>query len=158
MEGHLVKTQIRLLAAIVAGFVALAPALAATKSDTATVGWFLSEIAKTRGLAVPSEAGAADALKASGVAVPALDAAKVLTEADVVAIGNSLGLTTTTKSPDASLTRTRAQSFLTTFGREIAGQDDDPNATRDTGGEPNDASNNGKGKKKGHNKSASEPL
>jgi hypothetical protein len=26
------------------------------------------------------------------------------------------------------------------------------------GGSPNDASNNGKGKKKGHNKSSSEPL
>ena len=158
-EERTVKTRARFVLAIVALMLFVAPmAIAAPKDEAATVGWFLKEIASARGLSAPSEAGAAQVLKAAGIAVPALDPTKTLTEGDVVAIGRSVGFTTTTQTPGASLTRTRARSVLTTFQSEIGGSGDGANAPRDAGGEPNENSNNGKGKKKGHNKSPSEPL
>jgi hypothetical protein len=145
-------------AAIAAAALLVPTAVRAAKDDGATVGWFVGEVAKARGLTVSSEAGAASALKKSGVDLPALDLAKPLTEGDVVAIGRSVGVTTTSKTPDAPFTRTRAQAFLSTFGSEITGRGDGSATPQDIGGSPNDASNNGKGKKKGHNKSSSEPL
>src|SRR5262245_27679173 len=96
-------------------------ALAAPRDEKATVGWFLKEVATARGLSAPSEAGAADVLKAAGIAVPSLDAAKELTEQDAVAIGNSIGFSTTTQNPGAPLSRTKAQALLVTFQSEISG-------------------------------------
>jgi hypothetical protein len=155
-----VRIQTRFIAVAVAAAIVAgtASSAAANKDDGATVGWFVQEVAKTRGLTASSEAGAVAALKGNGVVLPVLDLSKPLTEGDVVAIGRSVGVTTTSKSPDAPFTRTRAQAFLSTFGSEIAGSGDDSATPRDIGGSPNDASNNGKGKKKGHNKSSSEPL
>ena len=154
------KNKLRFVVSVAAMLLVVAPmALAAPKEETATVGWFLKEIATARGLSAPTEAGAAQVLRAAGVAVPSLDPGKVLTERDAVAIGQSVGFTTTTRNPDATLSRTRAQSLLTTFQSEIAGSGEDGSARpNDAGGEPNENSNNGKGKKKGHNKSPSEPL
>jgi hypothetical protein len=152
-----VRMKARFLAAAFSAAALLIP-VAAAKDDGATVGWFVSEVAKVRGLNVSSEAGAVTALKSSGVALPALDLTKALTEGDVVAIGSAVGVKTTSQTPDALFTRSRAQTFLSTFGSEIAGRGDGSATPQDIGGAPNDASNNGKGKKKGHNKSSSEPL
>lgn len=153
------RKKIRFVWAIAALSLVVAPvALAAPKDEAPTVGWFLKEIASARGLAAPTDAGAADVLKASGVAVPSLDPSKTLTEGDVVAIGRSVGFTATTQNPAAPFTKSRAQSLLTTFQSEIGGSRDGANRPQDEGGIPNENSNNGKGKKKGHNKSPSEPL
>ncbi|HJQ98727.1 MAG TPA: hypothetical protein VJ826_10475 [Candidatus Polarisedimenticolaceae bacterium] len=153
------RTETRFKALVAAAvLVFAATGLALAKDDSATVGWFVSEVAKARGLTVATESEAISALKGSGVVLPALDLGKTLTEGDVVAIGHAVGVTTTSKTPNAPFTRTRAQAFLSTFGSEIAGRGDDSATPRDIGGSPNDASNNGKGKKKGHNKSSSEPL
>ena len=151
--------KLRFGCAIAAMLLAVAPvSLAAPQDDKATVGWFLKEIATARGLSAPTEAGAAQVLRTAGIDVPSLDPAKELTEQDAVAIGESLGVTTTTQNPDATLSRTRARSLLTTLQTEVGSAGDGSATTRDIGGEPNDNSNNGKGKKKGHNKSPSEPL
>ena len=159
LEGNNLKTETRFKAMIAAAVLVFAAnGLVSAKDDSATVGWFVGEVAKVRGLTVSTESEAVSALKASGVVLPSLDLGKTLTEGDVVAIGHAVGVTTTSKNPNAPFTRTRAQTFLSTFGSEIAGRGDEPATSRDIGGTPNDASNNGKGKKKGHNKSSSEPL
>src|SRR5512145_1630174 len=104
---------------------AVAPvSLAAPQDDKATVGWFLKEIATARGLSAPTEAGAAQVLRTAGIDVPSLDPAKELTEQDAVAIGDSLGVTTTTQNPDATLSRTRARSLLTTLQTEVGSAGD----------------------------------
>src|SRR5262245_33637999 len=81
----------------------------ATQDDAATVGWLLREIATARGLSASTEAGAAEVLTAAGIALPRLDPAKRLTDHDVVAIGTSLGISTTTRTPDAPFTKSRAR-------------------------------------------------
>ena len=159
LEGNNLKIETRLKAFVAAAVLAFAATgLASAKDDGATVGWFVNEVAKVRGLKASTETEAVTALKGSGVVLPSLDLGKALTEGDVVAIGRAVGVTTTSKNPDAPFSRTRAQTFLSTFGSEIAGRGDESATPQDIGGTPNDASNNGKGKKKGHNKSSSEPL
>jgi hypothetical protein len=177
-----VSHKFRLIWTIAAMLLA-APAALATQDDSPTVGWLLKEIATARGLPAPTEAGAAEALEASGIEIPSLDPAKRLTDHDVVAIGNSLGISTTTQTPDAPFTKSRARLFLNVFRSEISGAGDDQNVTRDGNGNGNgngaskgkrkgqdgdgDGNGNGngppfdpasKGKKKGHNKSPSDPV
>src|SRR5512145_1915595 len=141
--------KFRLIWTVAATLVVVAPAALATQDDSPTVGWLLREIATTRGLSAPTEAGAAEVLAAAGIAVPSLDPAKQLTDHDVVAIGKSLGISTTTQTPDAPFTKSRARTFLTVFRSEIGAVGDDQDVTRDGdgGGPPfNPAS---KGKRKG---------
>jgi hypothetical protein len=108
-------------------------------------------------------------LKAAGVSLPSLDAAKPLTEQDVVAIAKSLGISTTTRAPDAPFNKSRGRSFISAFRSEIgsggqdATRDDIPGNGEGTG--PGNGNGNGppfdpfsKGKKKGHNKSESDPV
>ena len=147
----------RIILTVAATLLVVAPAALAAPDDSATVGWFLREIATSRGLPAPTEAGAANALKAAGIAVPALDPAKPLTDQDVVAIGRSLGIHATTSSPNAPFTKSRGRTFLAVFRKEIGG----PDVTRD--GDDNNGNGppfdpHAKGKKKGHNKSYSDPL
>lgn len=124
-------------------------------SETVTVGWFLHQVAVARQIPSSSEHDAWAALRGAGIELPRMDAAKVLTEGDVVEIGRSLGLNVDSSTPSAPFDRIRAQAFAETV---VPGTGVDAPSTRDSGGTPNDASNNGKGKKKGHNKSSSEPL
>jgi hypothetical protein len=130
-------------------------ALAAPR-DPATVGWFLRQIASARHLPAGTDADALRSLRGAGLAVPQLDPAKPLTEGDVVAIGSALGVGVTSKSPDAPFDQGHAQAFIASFATEI-GAAPSPITPQDVGGNPNPSSDNGKGKKKGHNKSPSEP-
>ncbi|HJQ99156.1 MAG TPA: hypothetical protein VJ826_12665 [Candidatus Polarisedimenticolaceae bacterium] len=148
----------RIISTVAATLLFVAPAALAAQDDSATVGWLLREIAAARGLSTPTEAGAAGALQAAGIALPSLDPAKSLTERDVVAIGKSLGINATTRNPDAPFTKSRGRAFLSAFSDEIGGG----GATRH---ENENGNGNGppfdpfsKGKKKGHNKSESEPI
>ena len=124
-------------------------------SDTVTVGWFLHQVAVARQIPSASESDAWAALRGAGIQLPKMDSTKVLTEGDVVEIGRSLGLKVDSRTPSAPFDRMRAQTFVSTV---VPGSGDGAASTRDSGGTPNDASNNGRGKKKGHNKSATEPL
>jgi hypothetical protein len=152
-----VRHKFRLVLTVAATLLVVAPAALATQDDSPTVGWLLREIATARGLSAPTEAGAAEVLEAAGIAVPSLDPAKQLTDHDVVAIGKSLGISTTTQTPGAPFTKSRAQMFLSVFRNEIGGVGDDRNVTRDEDedGPPFDPAS--KGKKKGHNKSPTDP-
>jgi acyl-CoA synthetase (NDP forming) len=150
----------RIISTVAATLFFVAPAALAAQDDSATVGWLLKEIASARGLSAPTEAGSAETLKAAGIAVPSLDPAKQLTERDVVAIGQSLGIDVTTRTPDAPFTKSRGRAFLSAFRDEIAGAGDCHDVTRgdfpgNGNGPPFDPFS--KGKKKGHNKSESDP-
>ena len=150
----------RIIWTVAAALLVVAPAALATQDDSATVGWLLKEIATARGLSAPTEAGSAEALKAAGIAVPSLDPAKQLTERDVVAIGKSLGISTTTRTPDGPFTKSRGRAFVTVFYNEIAGAGDNQGVTRrgDEDGSAPPFDPFSKGKKKGHNMSPSDPL
>ena len=142
------------------------PAALAAQDESATVGWLFKEIAAARGLPAPTEAGAAEALRAAGIAVPSLDSSKQLTERDVVAIGQSLGISATTRNPDAPFNKSRGRAFLSAFHDEIGGAGDRQDPTdHGNGVGPGNGNGNGppfdpfsKGKKKGHNRSESDPI
>ena len=156
----------RIISTVAATLLFVAPGALAAQDDSATVGWLLREIATARRLSAPTEAGAAQALKAAGIAVPSLDPAKQLTERDVVAIGKSLGIDATTRTPDAPFTKSRGRMFISAFSDEIGGGGEDQGVTSHGNGKgPGNGNGNGppfdpfsKGKKKGHNRSESEPL
>jgi len=157
----------RLIWSVAAALLVVASVAFAAKDDSATVGWLLREIAIARGLSAPTEAGAARALGAAGVSIPSLDPAKSLTEQDVVAIAKSFGIDVTTRTPDAPFTKARGHAFLAIFGNEIGdGQGAAPHgAGNGNGTGPGNGNGNGppfdpfsKGKKKGHNKSESDPI
>ena len=169
--------KFRFIWTVAATLLVVAPAALATQDDSPTVGWLLREIAAARGLSAPTETGAAEVLEAAGIAVPSLDPAKQLTDHDVVAIAKSLGISTTTQTPDKPFTKSRARAFLTVFRSEIGGVGDDQAVTHDGDGggaskgkrKGQDGDGNGsgngppfdpfsKGKKKGHNKSPSDPV
>lgn len=129
---------------------------AGPKDESVTVGWFLHEVASARHVSITPGGDPASALRAAGIGIPELDNAKTLTEADVVAVSRALGVAVASRNPSAPFGRTQAQAFVVSIVANPGG--DGSAQTRDIGGVPNDASENGKGKKKGHNKSSSEPL
>ena len=155
----------RIISTVAATLLFVAPAALAAQDDSATVGWLLREIASARGLSAPTEAGSAETLNAAGIAVPSLDPAKQLTERDVVVIGKSLGIDVTTRTPDAPFNKSRGRAFLSAFRDEIGGTGDNQDVTgHGNGTGPGNGNGNGppfdpfsKGKKKGHNKSESDP-
>lgn len=132
-------------------------ALAAT--EPVSGGWLVSRLAAARGLDASSPESASAALARAGVRIPEdvrLD--RTLTESDVVRIASSFGVRLTTQRPAAAFTRAQAEAFLTALGSDLAGDRGPAAGTHDSGGVPNPNSDNGKGKKKGHNRSASEPI
>jgi hypothetical protein len=138
-----------LVAAALFGGVALA--------KSATVGDFLLEIAKAKSLSAADAASAKAALTANGVVLPPLPLDKALTEGDVVRIGGALGVNVTTSSPSASFDASQVDGFISTFGKTLTGVGGDtqsPNADPF----PTPGSDKGRGKKKGHNKSPSDPV
>lgn len=145
-----------------------AQAVAAERGGQApTVGEFLVEIARAKGLAVPGEAAAGQALRSAGVPMPDLEPGRPLTEGDVAAVAQALGLRVTTSRPTAPFAWAGVESFLAVFGAEIGGTathppgppepNEDPGTTRGKGS-PKPDPQPGKGKSKGHNKSPSEPF
>lgn len=142
-----------LVASLAVALVA-APAFA----SQVTVGQFLVEIAKAKRVAVSDGASAEQSLRAMGIALPSVDLKKGLTESDVTAIASSMGVRVTTTRPDAPFNENQVSSFIQSFGSELApGTPGAPVMPNSQGGDPGN-SGNGKGKKKGHNKSASEPI
>ena len=148
------KPRVIATASVIALTLALSGAVWA--GEGATVGWFLQRIAAARNLQATTPAQAERELNLSGVRLSKLDLDKALTEGDIVSVGNALGIKVTTQNPTALSDRKQAESFVVAFGPELGTSGSAK--TRDAGGVPNDASDNGKGKKKGHNKSTGEPL
>jgi hypothetical protein len=125
-------------------------------AKSVTVGDFLVEIAKARSLSAADPLTARAALTASGVTLPNLALDKSLTQGDVVQIGGSMGVNVTTSDPTAAFDSSQVGNFISTFGRTIAGSGD--GGTVNPFSHPNPGSDQGRGKKKGHNKSPSDPV
>ena len=137
-----------LLGAALFGGVALA--------KSATVGDFLVEIAKAKSLTVSDPVAARNALTARGVALPPLALDKALTEGDVVQIGGALGVPVTTSSPSSPFDSRQIDGFISTFNRTLTNNSvTGPDAPDDF---PNPGTGKGRGKKKGHHKSPSDPV
>jgi hypothetical protein len=144
------------LIAVLAVAAAAAPAFA----GNVTVGRFYTEIAKAKHMSAVDAASAEASLRGAGYRLPQLQLSKELTESDVTAISKSLGLSVTTTRPEAPVSETQMNRFMASFGQELVVIGDDPTAPvspTSQGGDPGN-SGNGKGKKKGHNKSVSEPI
>jgi hypothetical protein len=143
------------LIAVLAVAAAAAPALA----GSVTVGRFYTEIAKAKHMTAVDAGSAEAGLRGAGYRLPQLDLGKELTEGDMTAISKSLGLSVTTSRPTATVSETSMDRFMSSFSNEIVigGGDENPQSPTDVIGDPGN-SGNGKGKKKGHNKSTSEPI
>jgi hypothetical protein len=148
-----------MIAVLAAAAVAL-PALA----GNVTVGRFYTELAKAKHLGAVDATSAEANLRSAGFRLPSLSLDKTLTEGDVAAISTSLGLSVTTTRPTAVVSDSQMGQFVGSYGTQLGGTSFklDPK-TPGTGITPDDVigdpgnSGNGKGNKKGHNKSTSEP-
>jgi hypothetical protein len=126
-----------------------------------TVGRFYTEIAKAKQMTAVDASSAEASLRAAGFRLPDLALGKSLTEGDVTSISNALGLAVTTSRPTELVSDSQMSQFMSSFGSQLSapkGSDQlNPYVTNSQNGDPGN-SGNGKGKKKGHNKSTSEPI
>jgi hypothetical protein len=140
--------------AVLAVGTVVAPAFAANVS----VGRFYTELAQAKHLVSVDAASAEANLRGAGINLPKLDLGKSLTEGDMTSISNALGLTVTTQKPSQLISESQMNTFMSSFGSQLGG-------SKATGINPfqlNAGSDGtpgaGKGKKKGHHKSTSEPI
>lgn len=131
------------------------PALAA---DVVTVGDFVMELARVRGFAVSDAAHAKVLIESTGITLPTSDFDRLLTQGDVVAIGNASGLRLSSSTPEVTFTGDEVAAFLVSLAPEL-GATDGGNSTdgayNDNGADPR---TKGKGKKKGLFRSPSAPI
>lgn len=148
------------LIAVLAVAATAAPALA----GTVTVGRFYTEIAKAKRISAVDAASAEAGLRAAGFSLPQLALDKSLTEGDMTSISKTLGIPVTTTRPSAFISESQMDQYVGTFSTQLGagsmvgvGGGEPGNSTDSQGGDPGN-SGNGHGKKKGHNKSTSEPM
>ena len=148
----------RILGGLVAAIVALALCVPAVAANTVTVGDFVMELARVKGLSASSAAQAKASIESTGVTLPVADFGRVLTQGDVVAIGNAAGLNLSSSTPEAAFTGDQVDAFLVVLAPELGATDGDNStdgAYNDNGADPR---TKGKGKKKGLFRSPSEPM
>ena len=147
--------SLKVVAAILIAMAMLAaPALAA--GQDLTVGKFLIEIAKVKQLDAVDALTARASLADVGIRVGNLDLDKGLTQGDVVLISTAAGLPMSTSTPEATFDNAQMVTFISTFGPELGGSDED---NKTAGDKPKvDPRDKGKGLKKGLYKSPSEPI
>ena len=138
--------------AVLAVGTVVAPAFA----GNVTVGRFYTELAQAKHL-VSVDAPSAEAnLRGAGFNLPKLDLGKSLTEGDMTSISSALGLNVTTEKPSQLISESQMNTFMTSFGSQLGG------SAVKTGGadklNPFSVNSPGRGKKKGHHKSTSEPI
>lgn len=147
------------LIAVLAAAAVVAPAFA----GGVTVGRFYTELAKAKHMTTVDASSAEANLRAAGFRLPSLALDKSLTEGDVTAISNALGISVSSSRPTQLISESQMNQFVSSFGSQIGspslqiGTGNNSIGTDSTGGDPGN-SGNGKGKKKGHNKSTSEPI
>jgi hypothetical protein len=150
------------LIAVLAVAAAAAPAFA----GNVTVGRFYTELAKAKHLGAVDASSAEASLRSAGFRLPQLGLDRNLTEGDVTSISSALGIAVTTSRPTSAVSETQMNQYLSSFGSQLGApsfgvKTPAPGSgtigTDSLGGDPGN-SGNGKGKKKGHNKSPSEPM
>src|SRR6516162_9225277 len=131
-----------------------------------TVGRFYTELAKAKHLGAVDATSAEANLRAAGFHLPSINLDKTLTEADVAAISTSLGVSVSTSRPTSVVSESQMSQFVGSYGTQFAvpknlqlnpGTPNNGLNPDSHGGDPGN-SGNGKGNKKGHNKSTSEPI
>ena len=137
--------------AVLAVGTVMAPAFAGNVS----VGRFYTELAQAKHLVSVDAASAEANLRGAGFNLPKLALDKSLTEGDMTAISNALGLTVTTQKPSQLISESQLNTFMSSFGSQL-GTKVGGNAYETQTLPPQ--SGNGKGKKKGHHKSTTEPI
>jgi hypothetical protein len=133
----------------------MAPAFAAN----VTVGKFYTELAQAKHLGSVDAASAEANLRGAGFNLPQLALGKSLTEGDMTSISTALGITVTTQRPTELISESQLNTYLASFSSQLGASKTpaaNPYEVYSQGGDPGN-SGNGKGKKKGHNKSTSEP-
>ena len=153
-------TSLGLLIAVLVLVGALAaPTFAASQRDRSTIGDLLVGIASAKNMLATDATTAEAALRAAGYdTLPRLDRGKELTEGDVAAIANAVGLRVASSNPARSFDRVQLDRFLTSMGSEISSSKDRLAAGDDTRiTTENSGSDSGKGKKKPHSKSPKKP-
>jgi uncharacterized membrane protein (DUF441 family) len=146
--------RLGIIAVLAVGTV-LAPAYA----GTVTVGRFYTELAQAKHLVSVDAASAEANLRGAGINLPKLALNKSLTEGDMTAISNALGVAVTTQRPSEPVSESQMNTFMASFGSQLSApavRGGTPYQTLSTDGDPGN-SGNGKGLKKGHHKSTSEP-
>jgi len=137
--------------AVLAVGTVVAPAFAGNVS----VGRFYTELAQAKHLVSVDAASAEANLRGAGFNLPKLALDKSLTEGDMTAISNSLGLTVTTQKPSQLISESQMSTFMSSFGSQLGAKGGGTGFETQT---LPPQSGSGKGKKKGHHKSTTEPL
>ena len=146
--------RLGMIAVLAVGTV-LAPAFA----GNVTVGRFYTELAQAKHLVSVDAASAEANLRGAGYNLPQLALDKSLTEGDVTTISNALGVAVTTQRPSQLISETQMNTFMSSFGSQLGARSVRGNNPFETDVEGNPGnSNNGKGLKKGHHKSTTEPI
>ena len=146
--------RLGMIAVLAVGMV-LAPAFA----GNVTVGRFYMELAQAKRLVSVDAASAEASLRGAGYGLPKLALNKGITEGDMTAISNALGVAVTTQKPSQLISETQLNTFMASFGSQLSApavRGGSPYETNSQDGDPGN-SGNGKGLKKGHHKSTSEP-
>ena len=138
---------------------AVATAVAPTFAGNVTVGRFYTELAQAKHLTSADATSAEASIRGAGFDLPKLALQKSLTEGDMAAISNALGVAVTTGHPSELISESRMNTFMASFGSQLGASKTavNPYEAYSQGGSPGN-SGNGKGKKKGHNKSSSDPI
>ena len=141
---------------------AVAAAAAPAFAGSVTVGRFYTEIAKAKHMVSVDAVSAEANLRSAGFNLPQLALNKTLTEGDVTLISRALGLGVTSTRPAAEISENQLDQFMSSFSSELGASsiqigDETSSASTRVEGDPGN-SGNGKGKKKGHNKSPTEPM
>jgi uncharacterized membrane protein (DUF441 family) len=140
--------------AVLAVGTVVAPAFA----GNVTVGRFYTEIAQAKNLVAVDVVSAEASLRGAGINLPKLALDKSLTEGDMTAISNALGVAVRTERPSQPISEAQLNTFMASFGSQLGGRTigGKPVSTDSQGGDPGQ-SGNGHGKKKGHSKHTEEP-
>ncbi len=150
--------NLKVLGGVAAVLVAFALCVPAVAASNVTVGDFVMELARVKGFTAPNAAAAKASIESTGIMLPVADLDRVLTQGDVVAIGNAAGLNLNSSTPEAAFTGDQMNSFMVSFAPELGatdGENTTDGAKNDNGADPR---TKGKGKKKGLFRSPSEPL
>ena len=137
---------------------AVATVVAPAFAGGVTVGHFYTELAQAKHLVSVDAASAEANLRGAGYSLPKLALDKSLTEGDMASISNALGVAVTTERPSQLITESQLSTFMASFGGQLGARTVGVGGPvlNSQGGDPGN-SGNGKGKKKGHSKTTTEP-
>jgi len=142
--------------AVAAIVIASLAAPAATAAGKAYVGDMVQKVALYKGLRAGDAVEAAAALRDAGVRLPDVSLDAELTEGTMAQIATAAGVPLTTANPASPVDGDQVDSFFASFGQDMTVGGGDGGA--DTRKHPNPGTDKGKGKKKGHFKSPTDPV